>query len=360
MCHPAPTVSATTAFAYHSKLPQLISLVNRRLLDRPDLAMLIGSNPTSIMLGNHENHGRFLASWFQVAQTGLLRQTMRWAVDSYSNRGFAAAYFTVELEAWIEAITEQIEEPARSELVALYRWMLDQLAEPEQNPAQDDETVSGPLVWTEEQEKLLSFLLAGDHRAALALTREQLNRQAALSAIYLDLLQPVLYQVGLLWQQGRISVAHEHLATSIVLRIMASLYEHFPQTDRVKGKFVIASPTGEQHEIGARMIADLLELDGWQVLCMGANTPVEDLINLLIAEKPLALGLSVTMSYNLGQLADTLARIRSVESLAGLRILAGGHALQSLEQTPDWLQAVDALPRDAAGLLRVADSWSVS
>jgi methanogenic corrinoid protein MtbC1 len=56
-----------------------------------------------------------------------------------------------------------------------------------------------------------------------------------------------------------------------------SMVDIYPS--QAKGKAVITAAPNEFYEIGAWMISDILEFDGWEVRYLGANTPVNDLAN---------------------------------------------------------------------------------
>ena len=50
-----------------------------------------------------------------------------------------------------------------------------------------------------------------------------------------------MYAIGNLWEQGQITTAHEHLATSIVIRIMSDLYGNAAFHDQTRGKAIVSS-----------------------------------------------------------------------------------------------------------------------
>jgi methanogenic corrinoid protein MtbC1 len=84
---------------------------------------------------------------------------------------------------------------------------------------------------------------------------------------------------------------------------------------------VTATPD-EQHTLGARMVADFLEADGWEALLLGAGPPVRDVLELVDLERPDVVALSTSTA---GVLPGV---IELVGALAALRprplIVAGG------------------------------------
>ena len=77
--------------------------------------------------------------------------------------------------------------------------------------------------WNSFRKDYLKALLAGDRGAAGEVIENLLASSIALPEIYLDVLSPVMVQVGELWSRGAINVAQEKLATQITLGQMAKL-----------------------------------------------------------------------------------------------------------------------------------------
>jgi methanogenic corrinoid protein MtbC1 len=175
------------------------------------------------------------------------------------------------------------------------------------------------------QQRYLAAQLRGDRREALRLlVDEGLLQGIALQDIHLKVIQPAQYEIGRLWQENRISVAQEHLATAISQLALSHLYRHLPR-DPSNGKVVMLScVSGELHEVGARMASDFLEMAGFDVRFLGANVPTEHLVRMVQEQKPDLLALSVTMTYHLPALREAVEQVRPVAPT--LPIAVGGLA----------------------------------
>ena len=163
------------------------------------------------------------------------------------------------------------------------------------------------------QQRYLAAQLAGDRREALRLlVDEGLLRGVPLQDIHLKIIQLAQYEIGRLWQENRISVAQEHLATAISQLALSHLYRHLPR-DPSNGKVVMVSCVeGELHEVGARMASDFLEMAGFDVRFLGANVPTGHLVRMVQAQTPDLLALSVSMTYHLPALRTALEHVRAV------------------------------------------------
>jgi methanogenic corrinoid protein MtbC1 len=158
----------------------------------------------------------------------------------------------------------------------------------------------------------------------LALVESKINLEADIKGFYQSVINPAMYEIGMLWQNDMISVAQEHLASALVQRLISEIYLKEDKIPSKYGQGVITAIANEYHEIGTRMVADVLELEGWDIKHLGANTPIEVLVNFLEVEQPDFLGISVTMPFNVSAVEEVIKVIRSKEALERMKILVGG------------------------------------
>jgi len=190
------------------------------------------------------------------------------------------------------------------------------------------------------QRRFLSAQLAGRRDEGLRIiVDEGLLRGIAVPDLHLKVIQEAQYEIGRLWQANRCTIAQEHVATAISQLALARLYQHLPRARRNERRVMFACVEGELHELGARVASDFLEMGGFDVQFVGANTPVDSLIGLVELARPDLLALSVSLSFHMPALRRTIERARAVLG-AGFPIAVGGHAV-------DW-------DRDAAAGLNVA------
>lgn len=182
--------------------------------------------------------------------------------------------------------------------------------------------------------RFLAAQLQGDRDEALRLVLDDgIGRGIAAADVYLGVIQPTQYEIGRLWQENRISVAQEHLATAISQLVVANLYRHLPRAPRNGKLVIVACPPGELHELGARVAADFLDMTGFSVTYLGANVPTMSLVGMIQARRPDAVVLSAATSLCFPELRDT---VRAVAEVAGphLPILVGGSAFTWSDACP--------------------------
>lgn len=157
----------------------------------------------------------------------------------------------------------------------------------------------------------LEAVLAGDRRRAFAVLDRARGAGLGHREMYLEVFQPALREVGRLWQENRISVADEHLATAITQAAMARLYDDLFTVSRRRGPLLIAAcADSERHELGLRMICDLLELEGWDTVFLGATTPIDSLVEMVEARRPAVVALSASIAPHLGRVGEAIRALR--------------------------------------------------
>jgi methanogenic corrinoid protein MtbC1 len=325
-----PPVSAAAAARYLDRGEAMAGLVNAELQARSDLAQLIGGSPLQIMFANHANHAEFMATVFSLGQNALLARTLPWVYRAYRGRGFSYDYFPVELEAWIRAVGQCLTPGEAAGIEAVYRWMLQRhldvvrLADVRETGCEGTEPV-GADKWGPVRERYLAALLAGDVAQALEIARA-ISLPGDLEGFFLSVIQPAMYAIGARWETGELSIAHEHLASAITGRVVAGLSMARGPSKPWRGRAIVSAAPNEFHELGAWMLSDLLELDGWDVSYLGANTPKEDLVALVRRGRPAFLALSVTMSFNLEKAKALIAAVKEQPAVSPVRVIVGGRA----------------------------------
>lgn len=139
-------------------------------------------------------------------------------------------------------------------------------------------------------------LLAGDEIAAELAVRDAIDARLSTAQIDDEIIAPALWLVGRLWARGEISIADEHLATEISLRVLA-LQREATRTarDRAGRRALLAAPAGELHTVALQMIANLLRDAGYTVLMLGPDVPAAALAEAACRHEPEVICMTATM-----------------------------------------------------------------
>jgi MerR family transcriptional regulator, light-induced transcriptional regulator len=207
----------------------------------------------------------------------------------------------------------------------------------------------------------LETLRAADAAGAYRVASKALAEGMSLAALYQDVIAPAMHEIGRLWERGAITVADEHLATALTHRVLGALkppafVDQIIERDPPKPRAMLAAVEGEQHALGLRMAADLLDEAGCQTLYLGADVPTVALMQAIGTLSPDLLVLSATMPELGAVLEGTVKDVR--RESPELSVLVGGRAGASPrigEATP--VDDLRLLERQAEQLLASHRPW---
>ena len=112
--------------------------------------------------------------------------------------------------------------------------------------------------------------------------------------VLIGILQPILYEIGNLFAQNKISTIEEHRFSALTEKILDHFENEMPiKLKSSKVQVVLASADQNYHTIGIRMLTLLLQKEGLRVRSVVPSVPAADLVKLCKEIKPNALGISV-------------------------------------------------------------------
>jgi methanogenic corrinoid protein MtbC1 len=199
-------------------------------------------------------------------------------------------------------------------------------------------------------------VLSGDEVAAEIVVREAIEANLSEAEIDHEIIAPALWFVGELWERGEITVADEHLATEISLRVLA-LQREARRLARTRGaqRVMLATPDGELHVVALRMADNLLRDAGYEVVMLGPDVPPVALAASAARHRPEVICLSATMPGGGDKLLIAIHEAQSACPTA--RFVVGGRGLSSrfrarpgievCRRVPQVVEAVDALVKRA-------------
>lgn len=174
------------------------------------------------------------------------------------------------------------------------------------------------------RKEYLEALLTSMTRKAYETISSARKKGVPLEVIYEEILAKVMYEVGSLWHRNIITVDKEHYATSVTQTVMSGFYDEIFARPRRNRKLVSCAVGNELHEMGIRMLSDVLELNGWDTVYLGAALPEAAILEAISSHEPDLVALSVTMPPYLATCERVVKAIRS--RFPGIKVAVGGQA----------------------------------
>jgi methanogenic corrinoid protein MtbC1 len=173
------------------------------------------------------------------------------------------------------------------------------------------------------KKKLYKKITQGDIQESLKIY-EEFIKIFNIVDFFDKILKPVMSKVGSDWENGKISVGVEHVASNIAQTLVKGIMEQANGRTTNK-KILICVPVGEEHNLGCDVLETYLSMNGFKVFNMSTSAPTESILNFIDDNNPDMILLSITISDNLksGQ-----RLVRKIKQEFDIPIFVGGLAVQ--------------------------------
>jgi len=149
---------------------------------------------------------------------------------------------------------------------------------------------------------------------------------------------PLAQTIGDLWREGTITAAHEHFASAVIRVFLGHAAKSFAGVENAP-VLVVATPSGQLHELGALLVGAAAANLGWHVTYLGASLPATEIAGAAHQNRARAVALSLVYPEDDSRLEAELARLRDLMPPETV-LLAGGRAMPAYR---DALRKVGAL-----------------
>jgi len=158
-------------------------------------------------------------------------------------------------------------------------------------------------------------------------------------ALLQNILVPLIEEIGQSWRDGRLKIAHEHIATAVIRTFLGN---HTRQANGGSGEnsphLLVTTPVGQLHELGAILAAAAAGNHGWRVTYLGPNLPAEEIAGAVSHNQARAVALSLVYPEDDPRIDGELSKLRRLLP-ADTAILIGGRAAPSYEASIQRIKA---------------------
>jgi MerR family transcriptional regulator, light-induced transcriptional regulator len=338
------------AEALRAQRDEIASRVTEEFLDRhPDWVDRYGDRAWERGREDAAFHIDFLAGAVLANDASAFADYARWTGGMLGARGIAPEFLAENLEQIGRAAAHDLDEGSHQVLDSLVRAGIAAIGS-ERPPGED--MLGGGEAYATERSLYIQAIRGGERRAALAVALEAVRAGASVPDVYVEILQPAQYEIGRLWERNEITVANEHMATAITQYVVAQLYSQLQVPERTRGNALVTGVRGELHQLGANMVADVLEADGWRIRFLGTQLPHEGVLQAIEEHEPGLVGISTTVLSNLPAVAELIEEARRRFGSA-IAVLVGGGAYRANPEA--WRElGADGFARDLKDAVAVA------
>ena len=314
-----PPMSSSALELLNHSFPKILDLVREKYeLEIKYLGQNFPREQQRLAEEVHRQFGDLLRASYEFHLYDQLQEEFCWYISVFCSRGFEIDYLDHLLRSWDMAIHSVIKPPEAHELTRPLQVLHQHLTSLYKTCSIEKVTLP-PLI-----QPFMDHLLAKQRKEATDYILSLLKEGMTIERLYGDVLTASLAALGRLWQKNSINVVDVHVATDICRYIMMRLADALPVSPPLPYKALITCVPGEEHEMGAEILENYLEIKGWEVVSMGHIAPEEDILEAIQQSKPDVILVSVILTAHLPASKSLLQKIRRLAP--DCKLVVGGPA----------------------------------
>ena len=204
-------------------------------------------------------------------------------------------------------------------------------------------------------EEIKKTVIDGKHKEIEALVQKAIQEKADLDDLINRALIAAMDVVGDRFAKSEIFVP-EMLVSAVTMKKGLDLIKPLLKgnEDQAKGKVILCTVKGDQHDIGKNLVAMMLEGAGLEVIDLGVDVTVEEVIDKINEIQPQILGMSALLTTTMPEMENMIRLLRERGIRENVKVMIGGAPVDA-----DFAEKIgaDAYGEDAAEAVTIARSF---
>ena len=178
--------------------------------------------------------------------------------------------------------------------------------------------------------QLYDAILNGDHKTAVAVTKQALSEGVAPMELITNYMSPAMDEVGRLFECEEYFVP-ELLLSGRAMKGALELLQPLLAASGAEpaGRVVIGTVKGDLHDIGKNLVASMLEGAGFEVHDLGADVAPEKFVAAVQKHKPDLVCLSALLTVTMPAMRDIVDALKTAGLRDQVRVVVGGAPVTS-------------------------------
>jgi 5-methyltetrahydrofolate--homocysteine methyltransferase len=131
--------------------------------------------------------------------------------------------------------------------------------------------------------------------------------------------------IGEKFEKGECYLSDLVLATEVVKDAMGIIQPYIKGGElESKGKVILATVKGDNHDIGKSLVATLLRVSGFDVIDLGIDVPTEKIIEAVRIHTPNILGLSALLTVTMPEIGKVINGLEDSGLRNEVKLIIGG------------------------------------
>lgn len=201
-------------------------------------------------------------------------------------------------------------------------------------------------------EEIKKTVIAGRHKEIEALVQNAIQAESNLDDLINEALIAAMDVVGERFARSEIFVP-EMLVSAVTMKKGLDIIKPLLQKDKeqAKGKIVLCTVKGDLHDIGKNLVAMMLEGAGFEVIDLGVDATVENVVDQVSKVRPQVVGLSALLTTTMPEMENVIHMLQTKGLRENVKVMIGGAPVDA-----DFAARIgaDAYGEDAADAVKIA------
>jgi len=204
-------------------------------------------------------------------------------------------------------------------------------------------------------EELINLIADLKEKETLAMVKEKMSQGADPFSL-LDDTRKAMEIVGKRFESGDYFLPDLIMAGAIIGEISKIIKPHIQEerTETKKGKVIIGTVAGDIHDIGKDIVVFMLDVNGYDVVDLGIDVPVDTFVSKIREVNSPVVGLSGFLTLAFDSMKKTVEAIEKAGLRQGVKIMIGGGQID--EEVRKYVKA-DAYGKDAVAAVTLCRQW---
>jgi dimethylamine corrinoid protein len=132
-------------------------------------------------------------------------------------------------------------------------------------------------------------------------------------------------RAGEMFQQEEYFVTDILLCSDAMENALAVLRPHLLQTEnQLNRKIVLGVIEGDTHDIGKNLVKTMLQTEGFEVIDLGRDVPVDDFVDTAVKEEADIIGMSTLMTTTMPNMQRVIKKLEEQNVRDKFKVMVGG------------------------------------
>ncbi len=205
-------------------------------------------------------------------------------------------------------------------------------------------------------DKFVQAIIDMQEQEAIAMANEMLDKGVPAMEV-LDKCREAMDGIGKRFEKGEYFISELLMGGEILRQISAVVKPKIGgagTTQKKLGKVVFGTVAGDIHDLGKDIVEFMLDINGFEVIDLGVDVPVNKFVEAIKEHKPQVVGLSCLITVAFDSMKQTVEAIKAAGLRDSVKIMIGGGTTD--EQVKTYAGA-DAYGKDAVSAVTLSKMW---